>query len=280
MKKLIFTLSLFCFIAVQSNAQECGTGPSNCQIPNLPAPGLSPVSDSLNPVIDDVPNATTINFKNFDSVSVGTSRYKIDSLHIDTISNLPAGLCWATSSATNTFANQANGCIQVTGTTNAAPGQYKLHIIVTAYIPLGIQTNADAAGLFYYVRVNCSDSAATVAVDTTGEGEGTAPNFTAYHQQAVCNTAVKSVDGNIQALTVYPNPFTDRAIVSFSSIRASVMTEKITSIIGDVVYTKNINVTLGQNTEVINRNNLSTGVYFYTLSDGVSSFTKRLVIGE
>jgi len=275
MKKLIFTLSLFCLIAAQSNAQQCTTGTSNCTVVILPKPGLSPVSDSLPPVIDEVPNSTTINFQNFDTISFGGHTLTIDSLHIDTISNLPSGLCWATSSPDNTFANQQNGCIQVTGTTNAIPGQYKLHIYVHAYVPFGIGTTADAAGLKYYVRVNCSDSAAVVPVDTTQiDSDAILP----YASQAHCNTAVKSIDGNIQAMSVYPNPFNSQAVVTFTSMKAATMTERITTVIGSEVYSNEMNVVAGINTHVINRNNLSAGVYFYTISDGTTTFTKRLIV--
>ena len=277
MKKLIFTLSLFCMIAVQSNAQQCNTGASNCTVAILPKPGLAPVSDSLPPVIDGVANATTINFQNFDTIAFGGHTLTIDSLHIDTISNLPSGLCWATSSPDNTFANQQNGCIQVTGTTHAIPGQYKLHIYVHAYVPFGIGTTADAAGLKYYVRVNCSDSAAVVPVDTT---QSEANPVIAYGWQSVCNTAVKSIDNNIQSLSVYPNPFTSQAVITFTSVKSGVMTEKINSIIGSEVYSSQMDVVAGQNTHMINRKNLSAGVYFYTISDGTNTFTKRIVISE
>jgi len=58
------------------------------------------------------------------------------------------------------------------------------------------------------------------------------------------------------------------------------MTEKITGVIGNEVYRNQINVKLGLNQRFINRNALAAGVYFYTISDGVSELTKRVVISE
>ena len=281
MKKLIFTLSLFCIIAV-SNAQYCGgSGPSVCTPIQLSKPGLSPVSDSLAPIIDAVPTVTVIEFQNYDTLTFAGQTLTMDSLTVDTISNIPSGLCWATSSATNTFGNQQNGCIKVTGTTNAAPGQYKLYIIVKAYttLPFPVTTNADAAGLYYYVRLNCSDSAAVRPVDTAGEANGTIAHFKPYNQSP-CDVGIKTIDNTVSSLNVYPNPFSSHAEVSFTSAKAGVMTEKLTSIIGNEVYNKEIEVVAGQNSHAIERGNLSAGVYFYTISDGVSSFTKRLIISE
>ena len=281
MKKLIFTLSLFCMIAVQSNAQYCGgSGPSVCQPANLTKPGLAPVSDSLPPVIDDVPTATTIHFENFDTIRQGTL-LTMDSLHIDTIGNLPSGLCWRTNKSDNTFNHEENGCIIVTGTTNAPAGQYQLRIIIDAYVgfPL-MNTNASVAGLYYYVRVNCSDSAAVQPIDTNGEAEGTIAKFIPYNTQIHCNVGIKNVDDNIQSLTASPNPFNNQTLVKFTSIKAGSMTEKITNIIGSTLYSNTLDVAVGQNAHTINRNNLAAGVYFYTISDGTSTFTQKLVIAE
>ena len=279
MKKLIFTLSLFCIIAVKSNAQYCGgSGPSVCTPAVLTKPGLSPVSDSLAPIIDNIATATVIEFQNYDTLTFSGQVLTMNSLTVDTISNLPSGLCWATSSTTNTFGNQQNGCIKVTGTTTATPGQYKLHIIVTANtnLPFPVTTNADAAGLYYYVRVNCTDSSVTHAVDTT---QTDVNPFIPYSPNGCSpGVGIANVDQNIQSLSVYPNPFTSQAMISFNSAKAGMMTEKITSIIGNEVYSQQVDVKLGSNSHIISRNNLSAGVYFYSITDGVSTFTKRLII--
>ncbi len=289
MKKLIFTLSLFCFLATQSNAQYCGgSGPSVCQPQLLPKPGLSPLSDSLAPVLVNVPTVTTIEFQNYDTLTFQGAVLHMDSLTIVSISNLPTGLCWATNKTTNTFANQENGCIKVTGTSCAKPGQYKLNIIVKAYTSLGLPltTSADVAGLYYYVRVNCDANSPIIPVDTTQTSADSIILYSAApYNQAACTVwctslGVNAVEENIQSLNVYPNPFTSQAVVTFSSVKAGMMTEKITSVIGNVVYSNQVDVKLGQNSHVIERNQLASGVYFYTITDGTTTFTKRLVISE
>jgi type IX secretion system substrate protein len=281
MKKLIFTLSLFCIIAVQSKAQYCGasdpSGPSVCTPTVLSKPGLSPISDSLLPIVDNVPTTVIIKFQNYDTLSFNGLHLTMDSLTVDTISNLPSGYCWATNKTTNTWGNQENGCIKVTGSTTAAPGQYKLNIIVTAYTSIGtpLTTTADAAGLYYYVRVICDSNAHYPPVDTTQ----TAVNpFIPY--DTGCPTAIVEVVANIHSLSVYPNPFNTQTVVSFSSLKSGMMTEKITNIIGSTVYSKQVEVVAGANSHTIQRGTLAEGVYFYTISDGTSSFTKKLIIAE
>lgn len=271
-------------MAVEANAQYCGgSGPSVCTPLMLTKPGLSPVSDSLAPVLKHVPTVTTIEFQNYDTLTFSGALLTMDSLTIVSISNLPVGLCWATNKTSNTFGHMENGCIKVTGTTTSAPGQYKLNIIVKAYTSLGlpITTSADAAGLHYYVRVNCESSSPIVPVDTLQTSADSIILYSAApYNQGPCTVGIPQIDQNIQSLSVYPNPFNSNATVSFSSIKAGMMTEKITSIIGNEVYSNQIDVKIGQNLHALNRNDLSAGVYFYTISDGVSTFTKRLVITE
>ncbi len=284
MKRLIFTLTLFVALAAKSFAQATdvndyagGSGPGACNIPSLTAPGLAPLSDSLAPVIDGVPTSTVINFQNYDTVISGS--ITMDSLTIDSINNLPTGLTWKTSSATNTFGHKQNGCIIVTGTTNAAPGQYQLIIYVSAYTtispaPNPLNTYASAVGLYYYVRVNASAAGATVPIDTF-PNQHTLPKFEPY---TAFPTAITPVNEDIQSISVYPNPFSNQTIVNVTSGKTGTMIEKITSVLGSEVYRGQFEVVGGNNSHTINRNNLASGIYFYTVSDGNSSVTKRIVI--
>ena len=52
-------------------------------------------------------------------------------MRIESISNLPEGMCWATNAADNTFAAGEGGSLIVKGITNDNTGQYNLTIIVS-----------------------------------------------------------------------------------------------------------------------------------------------------
>jgi hypothetical protein len=282
MKKVIFTLFSFCLLSVGANAQYCGnlgnpSGQGQCTPSGtLTEPGLSPASDSLPPVNNGEVSTTVIQFKNFDTITFGGQLLTIQSLKLDSIGNLPAGLCWATNKTNNTWANQEDGCIKVNGTTCSAPGQHKLKIIVTANVGVPIQTDADAANLKYFVRVkNTADAETPIDSNQTS-----ANPFIAYGGSANCSVGIKDVQSNINTLNVVPNPFNSKAVVSFYSDKAGVMTERLTNMIGSEVFKRNTQVTTGLNTTTIDRNELPTGVYFYSISDGKSVATKRVVISE
>jgi hypothetical protein len=128
--------------------------------------------------------------------------YTVTSLRIDTIDNLPTGLCWASNKPDNTYANQESGCIKVNGVPCGPTGQYKMRIIVTVNLGFGsAQVNADQAGLKYYIRLK-NNGDATTPIDTFQTAAnpfiaygGTCPSvlpLNAYlgTDQTVCNGSV------------------------------------------------------------------------------------------
>ena len=299
MKKLIFTLSLFCMVAVSVKAQYNYADPSGFTActpsTQYDTPGLYPISANLQQIVEGKDSPLTIFFVNYDSIAnpvTGNLAY-MDSLTVDSIGNLPAGYTWSTSSATNTFYNQTKGCIKIDGTcgTDQLPGQYQLFILVTVWTNpalLGVNPTgpipASAAGLYYYVRVVSDSDHTTHPIDTTGQAAGTnifVPYTNVQAAPAACAVilnGIHSIDNNVNALNVYPNPFTSQTMVTFNSTAAGTFTEKLTDILGNTIFSKEIGVTLGTNSHTINRNSLSEGVYFYTIGNANGSITKKVVI--
>jgi Secretion system C-terminal sorting domain len=288
MKKLIFTLLTFCAIYVQTNAQYvnayCGnSGPNVCNAANdtINKPGLAPLADSLAPVYLGENVSETIQFENYDTTSFAGSVVTIDSLQIDTIGNLPGGLCWATNKSNNRFANKEKGCINVSGTVSSTDpcGQYQLYIVVDVWVHgIGDLTlNAAQEALYYYVRVNGNMNDTAVPIDTAGQAAQT-NHFVAY---ASCVSAIKELSiSYMNNLSIVPNPMNDQSTVQFTSAKATTVTERITNVVGSEVYSNELNVNVGVNTHTINKNNLAAGVYIYSLTDGQSVYSKKLVISE
>lgn len=179
-------------------AQPCGnSGSSQCSPSGiLTQPGFSPLSQNLPPFINGQNSNTVIQFKNFNQFSFGGQIVTVQTLRFDTINNLPNGLCWSTNKSNDTYANQEEGCIKLTGATCDAPGQYKLNIIVTVNIGVPIQTNADAMGLYYFLRVK-NNGDADIVVDTT---QTTSNSFISYGGVANCSGTIGVSLGNNQTL--------------------------------------------------------------------------------
>ncbi|MDB5283700.1 MAG: hypothetical protein JWO06_2775 [Bacteroidota bacterium] len=154
--KNIFTSLIALFTMQFLSAQYCGnSGPAVCTpVTTGPLGAFVPTPDSLPPILNGSTCSTVLHFKNFNVISFGGQSLTIQSLKIDTIANLPNGLCWATNKANNTWLNQEDGCVALSGTCCSLPGQYLLYIIVDANVGVAITTNMAACGVHYYMRVN------------------------------------------------------------------------------------------------------------------------------
>lgn len=297
MKKVIFTLFAFCaFYAV--DAQKCtnpGSGSSQCSPDgSMTKPGLKPTTDSLPTVVNGQTVTTVIQFRNFDTVTAFGNTLTVHTLKVDSINGLPSGLCWATDRADDTYCNGAGnpavtdcpvgmpgeGCIKINGSTCSDPGVYRLKIKVLVDVGLGfaVPYDADDVGLKYYVRVK-NDGDSDVLLDTSQTATFTKP--AGYSATAVCTTStIGDFDITMSTLNIVPNPFNGVAKVLFTSSKAGVYTERITNMIGSEVYRNEMEVKSGVNFSSIDRSNLSGGVYFYSLTDGKNTITKRIVVSE
>jgi hypothetical protein len=277
MKKLFTSIALFAGLSISAFAQNCYTGPNTTITPGTgTVAGLHPNSDSLPAAVVGAQISDTIYFTNFTSFS----GFTVSSLTIDSIGNLPAGTCWVSNKANNTFAGGENGIIYVSGHNTALPGQYKLGIYIHATagaITLPPYTNAETiANLRYYVRVICP-GASTPDIDTVN---GKTHAFIAY-SPATCSghgVGINEVNNDLSNVSVVPNPFTTSATVSFNSDVEGTFTVKMVSLLGATVSSKEVNVARGKNEVSIERNNLSTGIYIMSISNGASSITKKVII--
>lgn len=163
MKKL-FTLTLAISFFINSYGQRCA-GLSGCTPPA--ATGalalFSPPSSSIPCFTQGVYGETIINIEKIDSFVVqalGSSAYYLLSINIDSIGNLPAGLCWQPNISPPFFdTTTKTGCMKISGTTTATPGQYRIRVIVTAVTNIGTFPSQDLASpgiLYYYIRVKAN----------------------------------------------------------------------------------------------------------------------------
>lgn len=144
------------------NAQYCGgaSGSNICTAStSLHNTGFAPREDTLPCIIIGQPYDQVIQFHTPSTFTAGGYTDNLSFLQIDTISNLPCGLCWAMGASNFQINGNATGCIKISGTTFDAPGEYQLHIIVDATTTfLGFPTdNTDqdlaVQGLRYFLRV-------------------------------------------------------------------------------------------------------------------------------
>ncbi|MBL7776742.1 MAG: hypothetical protein JNK66_00450 [Chitinophagales bacterium] len=103
-------------------------------------------------------------FQTFTTIAHLNGEDTVYAMRIDKISNLPAGLCWATTSANNMFKPGEGGILQFSGVVIDNPGQYNLTMVMS------FDTNGD--GKFDRTDVNYNIISKTgkliLRVNTTG----------------------------------------------------------------------------------------------------------------
>jgi len=75
-----------------------------------------------------------------------------------------------------------------------------------------------------------------------------------------------------------PNPFSKSTKIKFTSPSAETYHFSIYNVIGELIYSKNINAEIGENTIEISAAELYSGIYIYKLSNGKETITKRMIV--
>lgn len=177
MKKLFTIIVCLCAFS-WAQAQYCGTANSATPLPATSTPGLSPSFLGTSCIDSGTTVLDTIYFQNYTTVNdSGNSTLPVDYLKIDSIENLPQGLCWSTNVSNNQFSGGQTGVIILRGHVTGYSGQYKLRIVVDLSLASGTivmaRRNADdistlfSPKLEYYVRVRQPFGGTCPAVDTT-----------------------------------------------------------------------------------------------------------------
>ena len=128
MKQIVRTLAAFAFAA-------CATQVAQAQCtPNLgyTTPGFYP-SSLPNPMVN-VPYGQTIDFKFPATYNYNGFNVNIDSVKVNSISNLPPGLSYTLNKANGLYLGGENGCARFSGTVpQGSAGAYQILIKVTGY---------------------------------------------------------------------------------------------------------------------------------------------------
>ena len=82
----------------------------------------------------------------------------------------------------------------------------------------------------------------------------------------------------INNLDVYPNPSRDIFNVSFTSEDIQNLEVRIINVIGEVVYTEDLNEFVGEYTKQVNLSTYTKGVYFLEITTDNGVINKKLIL--
>lgn len=196
MKKLAILLIAVVFAAVQVNAQCTPTAATG-------SPGITPVTDSLPCAVFNEPYNETIFVENFATQVISGATVTMNFLRVDSVTNLPCGMTYQLNPANGQLGSGATGCLQISGTSTDAIGQYRANLYITLSasalvspipFPIPLDFSGEAASVIaqvenlvgqslgidfnYFIRLKQNAADPCPAIDRTGNNDLTA--------QAVC----------------------------------------------------------------------------------------------
>lgn len=139
------SILLFSFLLTShAVAQYCGnSGPSICN--PVAAPDSTyriwPTSYMHDCIVRDSFYSTSFTIYNKTDITFSGQTLSVNSIRIDTILNLPCGLCYSTNKVNNIVYHGDSMCVSISGTTHSMPGQYNATILATADLGFPIAIN-------------------------------------------------------------------------------------------------------------------------------------------
>ncbi len=279
MKKLFTTLLIGAALSFgfQASAQYCGSSQiSNCGLPSS-FYGFGDLAtqngfDCLDRWTND---SLILKFKCYTTFTAQGNTVNIKKLRIDSIGNLPCGVCWSSNKPTNEFDPDESGCLKFQGLTTDKPGYYKLQMFlsVATLTPsvYNIQKiNADLGNVYLYIRVQ-NPGGPCASIDTFSPSN---------RRDCSYGTGIEDVSTALTGLAISPNPMSGEATVKFTSETNSTQTLKVINMVGSEVYSTNVIAKQGLNETTISRGNLPAGIYFLSIGNGKSSLTRKFIIAE
>ncbi|MDW8273455.1 MAG: T9SS type A sorting domain-containing protein [Chitinophagales bacterium] len=274
---------------VLSQSLPCGnSGSGVCTPVNLNQNGFEP-PDSIECFEVGKQGEVIANFRNFRNLVVpGVGPVTVYYLRIDSILNLPCGICWATNKPNNVFASDESACIKFSGLTNDSVGQYKLKLVVKAQIapgnynpqalvepPGGLEAYENSVpNTKLYLRVAPPSSATCPAVDTSSGAKNKKGN------PANCSASSIEKINDILHFSIYPTIFSNKAMIKVFAAKSLEARLYVTDMLGRIVQSKNMDLEAGENYLELDRGNLPSGQYLVRLWNNQTSINTRIMVTD
>jgi hypothetical protein len=176
----------------------------------------------------------------------------IDRIELVSIVGLPQGLSYTCLPANCKFPGGQTNCAVITGTTNDPVGEYFLTVTVDPWI--GIPGFSISNGLstfsYYKIVVNPANSLQSLNLNTFSVSQNT------------------------------PNPSDNACDIYYTLTSKADVEIRLMNAIGKEVQRIKTNGNTGTNKYQLNTENLAQGIYFYSLFNGQTTVTKRLVVNH
>jgi len=176
----------------------------------------------------------------------------IDRIELVSIVGLPQGLSYSCVPSNCKFPGGQTNCAVITGTTNDPVGVYTLTVTVEPFIGTSpfVISNGPTTFSYYKIVVNPANSTQSLSANSF--------------------SVIQSV----------PNPADNACDIYYTLTSKADVEIRLMNAIGKEVQKIKTNGNPGTNKYELNTANLPQGIYFYSINNGQSTLTKRLVVNH
>jgi hypothetical protein len=108
-----------------------------------------------------------------------------------------------------------------------------------------------------------------------------APDNNKYRLVVTGPTGIETLDNvKFEVEQNYPNPFSDKSEIHYSSATAANVEFKVYNMLGAIVYSNKYKSEKGANTITVDANTFSPGIYMYSIKNGDNTITKRMIVSN
>lgn len=191
----------------------------------------------------------------------GFGTVQVANLTLDDIEGLPEGLSYDCDNADCHWEADSNGCVTISGTvpTSVEDGEFVLTLVMSGTAMVGtLEVPVPASSMAQII-----DSSGDYAVFTGSDAGLSTPEL---------NAQSFNLKGNV------PNPFQTTTTIRFSNAGNEIVNLHVYDLLGNVVSTQQVETIAGENAIRFEANALSSGIYMYSLDNGVDVLTGRMII--
>jgi len=177
--------------------------------------------------------------------------YTLDSVSLVSVDGIPPGISFSCNTSNCTWDGGDQGCATISGipTTN---GTYPINLKILGCVSLfGIVICDTAVFSNYVIQIG------HVGID----------NY-------------ELTNNSLRLKKAFPNPSNQSTNIQYETIKSENVSFEITNLLGKLILNKNVSSKTGLNSILVNTSDLSNGIYLYSISNGKTRSTKRLIVNH
>ena len=177
--------------------------------------------------------------------------YNLDSVLLISVDGAPPGISFVCNTSNCSWLGGTQGCATISGvpTTN---GIYPINLVIEGCVSLfGFPICETVVFNNYVIQIG------PVGIED-----------------------LEFTNNSLKLNNAIPNPSNQSTNIQYETIKAENVSFVITNLLGEIILNKNVSSKIGLNSIQVNTSHLSNGIYLYSISNGLTTSTKRLIVNH